>query len=98
MINEGFTAHDGYQIICDIIYIPITLTIGSREPSGRANANKTQAFSRGVQTGLEFGRRLSFRGVKKRQEMVGYGVVIGGWGLRWRRIWRGIGSQISLGK
>lgn len=67
---------DGDQIIYDIIYIPITLSTGSREPS--VGANKTQAFSRGVQTGLEFGRRLSFRGVKRRQEMVVCGVVTGG--------------------
>lgn len=75
---RGSQPTDGDQIICDIIYIPITLTTGSREPSVRANANKTQAFSRGVQTGLEFGHRLSFRGVKKRREMVGGGVVKGG--------------------
>lgn len=75
---RGSQPTDGDRIIYDMMCIAITLTTGSREPGVRANANKTQAFSRGVQTGLEFGRRLSFRGVKKGQETVGCGVVTGG--------------------
>ena len=52
---RGSRSTDYDWIIYDIIYILITLTRGSREPSLRANANKTLLLARDwVQTGQEF--------------------------------------------
>ncbi len=52
---RGSRSTDYDWIIYDIIYILITLTRGSREPSLQANANKTPLLARDwVQTGLEF--------------------------------------------
>lgn len=52
---RGSRSTDYDWIIYDIIYILITLTRGSREPSLQANANKTLLLAGDwVQTGLEF--------------------------------------------
>lgn len=52
---RGSRSTDYDWIIYDIIYILITLTGGSREPSLEANANKIQLLTKdSVQTGLEF--------------------------------------------
>lgn len=52
---RGSQSTDYDQIIYDIIYILITLTRGSREPSLQANANKILLLvGDWVQTGLEF--------------------------------------------
>lgn len=54
-LMRGSQSTDYDWIIYDIIYILITLTRGSREPSPQANANKTLLLAADwVQTGLEF--------------------------------------------
>lgn len=95
---RGSRSTDYDWIIYDIIYILITLTRGSREPSLQANANKTLLLARDwVQTGQEFKHqpRIEFQ---RGEEAAGWGGggrrVCDWWGSRWR----GMRLQTSLGK
>lgn len=70
---RGSRSTDYDWIIYDIIYILITLTRGSREPSLQANANKTLLLARDwVQTGQEFKHqpRIEFH---RGEEAAGWG-------------------------
>lgn len=74
---RGSQSTDYDWIIYDIIYILITLTRGSREPSPQANANKTPLLAGGLSSngpGIQApAKGLSFIGVKKRQGEMGRG-------------------------
>lgn len=74
---RGSQSTDYDWIIYDIIYILITLTGGSREPSPQANANKTLLLAGGLSSngpGIQAPTKgLSFVGVKKRQGEMGEG-------------------------